>query len=346
MVFIVDIRASAVCNMYNHIHNAACMIYSTLYTTPLVQPLTYTSPSHTPPWYALFLYTPHTTEHEAWVCPRCTNLRSPVHNPSQAKTTLIICPGSILHQWEAEIQRHTVPGALSVCVRCGVYTLFMCAVWCTFFMCALYVVHVCCVPSSSRGTVHTLPPSLSLSHAPSPPHTPFHPPPKKQVLVYLGQPQNTGGKGTTYCTTITGVGGCLGGLGGGVCGCGVFVDVGCLWMWGVCEYDLSVHAYAYVFVIHHVRMSVRIQIQIQTCTLYHTQHTPLHHHTHTHHHHTAAPRCCEGSPDAEILGCVWAFLSPLFFFGFLREATPKRQRSCRQEMVCKKKRRHTFDKQA
>ncbi len=156
----------------------------------LYTPFLYTSLVRTLP------YTPHATEHEAWVCPRCTKLRSAVHNPSQAKTTLIICPGSILHQWEAEIQRHTVPGALSVCAVWCVCVVHLCCVCCSSVRCVLFICAVCVV--HLYGIVYTpplpsLPPfplslPLSLSRIHPPPLPP--PPPPPQVLVYLGQPQS------------------------------------------------------------------------------------------------------------------------------------------------------------
>lgn len=46
--------------MYNHIHNATCVRYSTLYTPPCTPPcLYYTFPSHAPPpfYTSLYLYT-------------------------------------------------------------------------------------------------------------------------------------------------------------------------------------------------------------------------------------------------------------------------------------------------
>merc|ERR1712113_170500 len=44
--------------------------------------------------------------------------------PMPSRTTLIVCPASILHQWQEEVTKHTIPGALRVCTYHGIKDAF------------------------------------------------------------------------------------------------------------------------------------------------------------------------------------------------------------------------------
>ncbi|KAL6060088.1 SNF2 histone linker PHD RING helicase [Balamuthia mandrillaris] len=55
-------------------------------------------------------------EEEEYVCPECAT-KGPL---LESRATLIVCPDSILHQWEQEIQKHTRQGALKVLTYIGV----------------------------------------------------------------------------------------------------------------------------------------------------------------------------------------------------------------------------------
>jgi E3 ubiquitin-protein ligase SHPRH len=59
-------------------------------------------------------------EDSFWLCPPCMNF---VQNPPiESKTTLIICPDPILHQWEQEIEKRLKPGSLNVLIYKGTQT--------------------------------------------------------------------------------------------------------------------------------------------------------------------------------------------------------------------------------
>ncbi|XP_073129793.1 uncharacterized protein [Henckelia pumila] len=55
-----------------------------------------------------------------FVCSTCSALTQAAESPVETAATLIVCPTPILHQWHAEILRHTKPGSLKVCVYEGV----------------------------------------------------------------------------------------------------------------------------------------------------------------------------------------------------------------------------------
>ncbi|XP_073020785.1 uncharacterized protein [Primulina eburnea] len=60
-----------------------------------------------------------------FVCSTCSALTRATESPVETAATLIVCPTPILHQWHAEILRHTKPGSLKVCVYEGArYTSF------------------------------------------------------------------------------------------------------------------------------------------------------------------------------------------------------------------------------
>ncbi|KAL3154030.1 hypothetical protein ABBQ32_013581 [Trebouxia sp. C0010 RCD-2024] len=54
-----------------------------------------------------------------FVCGRCTRARASQQVVSDCGATLIVCPASILQQWQSEIAKHTQPGALKVITYLG-----------------------------------------------------------------------------------------------------------------------------------------------------------------------------------------------------------------------------------
>jgi E3 ubiquitin-protein ligase SHPRH len=48
---------------------------------------------------------------DSYECPECTARSG---RQVESRATLIVCPDSILTQWQQEIERHTKPGALKV----------------------------------------------------------------------------------------------------------------------------------------------------------------------------------------------------------------------------------------
>ncbi len=59
-------------------------------------------------------------ENSYWLCPPCMQFTQ--NPPIDAKTTLIICPDQILHQWEQEIEIRVKPGTLKVLIYKGTQT--------------------------------------------------------------------------------------------------------------------------------------------------------------------------------------------------------------------------------
>ncbi|KAI4383932.1 hypothetical protein MLD38_009712 [Melastoma candidum] len=55
-----------------------------------------------------------------YICSMCSELRSATDAPIASGATLIVCPAPILHQWHAEIIRHTNPGSVRILVYEGV----------------------------------------------------------------------------------------------------------------------------------------------------------------------------------------------------------------------------------
>ena len=53
------------------------------------------------------------------MCGRCLKARASQHAVADCGATLIICPASILQQWQSEIAKHTAPGALRVITYLG-----------------------------------------------------------------------------------------------------------------------------------------------------------------------------------------------------------------------------------
>ena len=53
------------------------------------------------------------------MCGRCTRARASQQVVTDCGATLIVCPASILQQWESEIAKHTQPGALRVITYLG-----------------------------------------------------------------------------------------------------------------------------------------------------------------------------------------------------------------------------------
>lgn len=56
-------------------------------------------------------------EDSYWLCPPCMSFTN--FPPVQTKSTLIICPEPILHQWEEEIQKRVKQNTLKVLVYKG-----------------------------------------------------------------------------------------------------------------------------------------------------------------------------------------------------------------------------------
>lgn len=56
----------------------------------------------------------HQLSLERFMCTGCVATSITDCQPIYAKTTLIVCPASILSQWESEIERHVTPGSLKV----------------------------------------------------------------------------------------------------------------------------------------------------------------------------------------------------------------------------------------
>lgn len=54
-----------------------------------------------------------------FVCGRCTRARASQQVVTDCGATLIVCPASILQQWQSEIAKHTQPGALRVITYLG-----------------------------------------------------------------------------------------------------------------------------------------------------------------------------------------------------------------------------------
>ncbi|KAF5208045.1 E3 ubiquitin-protein ligase shprh, partial [Thalictrum thalictroides] len=54
------------------------------------------------------------------ICQLCSELIQASQSPVDTGATLIVCPSPILHQWHAEIMRHTRPGSLKTCIYEGV----------------------------------------------------------------------------------------------------------------------------------------------------------------------------------------------------------------------------------
>ena len=54
-----------------------------------------------------------------FVCGRCTRARASQQVVADCGATLIVCPASILQQWQSEIIKHTQPGALKVITYLG-----------------------------------------------------------------------------------------------------------------------------------------------------------------------------------------------------------------------------------
>ncbi len=54
-----------------------------------------------------------------FVCGRCTRARASQQVVADCGATLIVCPASILQQWQSEIAKHTQPGALKVITYLG-----------------------------------------------------------------------------------------------------------------------------------------------------------------------------------------------------------------------------------
>ncbi|KAL0019181.1 hypothetical protein WJX77_000293 [Trebouxia sp. C0004] len=54
-----------------------------------------------------------------FVCGRCTKARASQEMVSECGATLIVCPATILQQWQSEITKHTQPGALKVITYLG-----------------------------------------------------------------------------------------------------------------------------------------------------------------------------------------------------------------------------------
>lgn len=53
------------------------------------------------------------------MCGRCLKAKASQQAASDCGATLIICPASILQQWQSEIAKHTQPGALKVITYLG-----------------------------------------------------------------------------------------------------------------------------------------------------------------------------------------------------------------------------------
>ena len=53
------------------------------------------------------------------MCGRCTRARASQQVVTDCGATLIVCPASILQQWQSEIAKHTQPGALRVITYLG-----------------------------------------------------------------------------------------------------------------------------------------------------------------------------------------------------------------------------------
>ncbi|PIA38536.1 hypothetical protein AQUCO_02700026v1 [Aquilegia coerulea] len=55
-----------------------------------------------------------------YICQLCSELIQASQSPVDTGATLIVCPSPILHQWHAEIMRHTRPGSIKTCIYEGV----------------------------------------------------------------------------------------------------------------------------------------------------------------------------------------------------------------------------------
>ena len=58
-------------------------------------------------------------DHSSWKCPKCCSMEVMHSELIESRATLIVCPVPILSQWEREIEKHVVEGALKVVTYFG-----------------------------------------------------------------------------------------------------------------------------------------------------------------------------------------------------------------------------------